>query len=92
MLPASTASVPPASEASVPPVRICSTTADDIILLCEVAGHKQPFARASLAWEEVAASLGAFCGRLRGVTAHAVKDRTISLVKSYTAEDKFKKM
>ena len=44
VLPASTASVPPASEASVPPVRIRFTTADDILLLREVAGHEQPFA------------------------------------------------
>ena len=48
MLLSSTASIPPASEASVPPVRICFTTVDDILLLHEVAGHKQSCARASL--------------------------------------------
>ena len=49
MLPASTASVPPALEASVPLLRIHFTTADNILLLHEVAGHEQPFVRASLA-------------------------------------------
>ena len=43
-------------------MRIRFTTVDDILLLREVSEHEQPFARASLAKQEVAASLGAFCG------------------------------
>ena len=52
---ASEASIPPASEgsmllaltASMPPVRIRFSIKDNIILLCEFAGHEQPFARVS---------------------------------------------
>ena len=54
VLSASTVSVSSALEVSVPPVRICFTTPDNILLLREVAGYDQPFAKASLAWEEVA--------------------------------------
>ena len=52
---ASEARIPPASEGSMllvltvsmPPVRMRFSIKDNIILLCEFAGHEQPFARVS---------------------------------------------
>ena len=73
--------------------RIRFGTSEDILLLREVTVHEQPFARASPAREEVAANLSDNCDRLRGITARAAKERTVTPIKSYITDDnKLKKM
>ena len=91
--PFSLASESTTSSTSLIASRIRFGTSEDILLLREVTVHEQPFARASPTWEEVAANLSDNCDRLRGITARAAKERTVTPIKSYITDDnKLKKM
>ena len=70
-----------------PASRICFYTSEDILLLREVTVHEQPFVRGSPAREEVAANLSDDCKHLQGITACTARERILTLIKSYIADD-----
>ena len=91
--PFSLASESTTSSTSMIASRICFSTSEDILLLCKVTVYEELFARASPAWEEVAPNLSDNCDCLRGITARAAKERTVTLIKSHITDDsKLKKM